>query len=124
VEVRRIADEWVSSDLTDINYNPAKGIAELVWFDLDTQEWVTAKADGVLFFKVSNAPDDWEPTFVVDVSIQVLSKKVAMQNLRKIGYGFVETEPLPNLKHLHAEGSVVIDLVSEKIELRQSISKS
>jgi hypothetical protein len=110
---------WIASDLTDIQYAAGNGIAKLVWFDIETQEWITAKGVEVVLFKVSNAPKEWEPTFVVDVSISPLEINV-LRKLREMGYGFVETEPFPNMRHLHVEGAVVIDVVCEKIELSKS----
>ena len=122
MDLKPSMNEWIACDLTDIKYDAGSGIVKLVWFDVESQEWIIAKGVEVVFFKVSNAPKEWEPTFVVDVSISSL-KKTVLQELRKMGYGFVETELLPSMQHLHAEGAVVVDMVCEKIQLSKSVSQ-
>ncbi len=113
--------EWVSVALIDIRYDAKHALAELMWFDLGSKKWITATGFDVVLFKVSNVPQEWEPSFVVDVSIKLMDQSI-LQSLRRLGYGFVAVESLPMMYHLHAEGDVVIDMVCEQVQWDESVS--
>jgi len=109
--------EWFEVDLTEINYDADEGLALMIWYDIHSQKWIRGKFTDVLLFRISNAPKEMQPTFIVDVSLIHLTENDISEKLKKLGYGFIEYEPLNSAYHIHAEGSNVLDIVCEGIQL-------
>lgn len=63
MEIKSSKQEWDLASIKHFEYNAGRGRATISWKDNARQIWLTAELKGVVFFKASCKPEDWELDF-------------------------------------------------------------